>query len=38
VRNADDETLLRYMRTKTLGYDSAGRLVQAFARSEESAG
>ena len=32
IRTADDETLLGYMRTKTLGYNSAGRLVRAFSR------
>jgi hypothetical protein len=30
-RSADDETLLSYMRNKTLGYGSNGRLQRAFA-------
>ena len=29
-RISDDETLLCYMRAKTLGYGSNGRLVRAF--------
>ena len=29
-RTGADESLLRYMRTKTLGYGSNGRLVRAF--------
>lgn len=30
-RSTDDNTMLEYMRDKTLGYNSAGHLVRAFA-------